>query len=139
MVKEDDVPRPKCPHIAAENSCTKKRSPVAVSQDKKLGEVQEIYEKLKSTHTGYDQERLRMWAHLIQNHLDEHISDESAMNFGYIEPSKQGVRGKMRWIFTADDLKDMYAAYEQKTLTEVLLWCDGRKVVKEDDVKTSTY
>ena len=58
----------KRPHIniAAENSCcTKKRLPVAVSQDKKLGEVQEIYEKLKSTHTGYEQERLRMWAHLI--------------------------------------------------------------------------
>ena len=50
----------------------------------------------------------------LQKSLDEHISDESAMNFGYIEPSKQGVRGKMRWIFTADDLKDMYAAYEQK-------------------------
>ena len=46
----------------------------------------------------------------LQKSLDERISDESAMNFGYIEPSKQGVRSKMRWIFTADDLKDMYAA-----------------------------
>ena len=70
----------------------------------------------------------------LQKSLDEHVSNESAMNFGYIEPSKQGVRGKMRWTFTADDLKDMYAAYEQKTQTEVLIWCDGRKVVKEDDV-----
>jgi hypothetical protein len=68
----------------------------------------------------------------IQKSLDEHVSGESDMNFGYIEPSKQGVRGKMRWIFTADDLKDMYAAYEQKKQTEILLWCDGRKVAKED-------
>ena len=52
----------------------------------------------------------------LQKSLDEHVSNESTMNFRYIEPSKQGVRGKMRWIFTADDLKDMYAAYEQKKL-----------------------
>ena len=73
----------------------------------------------------------------LQKSLKEHVSDDSDMNFGYIEPSKQGIRGKMRWIFTADDLKDMYTLYEQKTQTEVLLWCDGRKMVKEDDVPQS--
>ena len=63
----------------------------------------------------------------LQKSLKEHVSDENDMNFGYIEPSKQGVWGKMRWIFTADDLKDMYTVYEQKSQTEVLLWCDGCK------------
>ena len=43
----------------------------------------------------------------LQKSLNEHVSNESAMNFGYIEPSKQGVRRNMRWIFTADDRKDM--------------------------------
>ena len=70
----------------------------------------------------------------LQKSLKEHVSEDGDMNFSYIEPSKQGVHGKMRWIFTADDLKDMYTAYEQKTQTEVLLWCDGRKVTKDDDV-----
>ena len=48
------------------------------------------------------------------------MSDDSDMKFGYIEPGKQGIRGKVRWIFTADDLKDMYTVYEQKAQTEVL-------------------
>lgn len=50
----------------------------------------------------------------LQKSLKEHVSDDSDMKFGYIEPSKQGIRGKVRWIFTADDLDDMYTLYEQK-------------------------
>ena len=70
---------------------TKKRSPVAVSQDK-LGEVQEIYEKLKSTHTSYDQERLRMWAHLIQ--MGKHESYEVPPNQPFFKEAKSRKKDK---------------------------------------------
>ena len=73
VVKDDEVPQPKCAHVAAENG-SKKKTPAVVSQSKKLGEVQEIYEKLHSKHTSYDQEQLRMWAHLIQ--MGKHDSYE---------------------------------------------------------------
>ena len=73
----------------------------------------------------------------LQKYLKEHISDSSDMKFGYIEPGKQGIRGKMRWIFTADDIKDMYAVYGQKTQTEIILWCDGQRTTKVDDAPLS--
>lgn len=64
--KEDDVPQSKHARVATENS-TKKKTSVAVSQGKKLGEVQEICEKLKSKHASYDQERIRMWHGLFKD------------------------------------------------------------------------
>ena len=66
----------------------------------------------------------------LQGSLKDHVSDSKGKEFhvGYIEPGKQGVRGKTRWLFTGD-LLDMYSAYSGKS--EILLWCDGRKVEKE--------
>ena len=45
--EEDDVPQSKHAYVVAPENCTKKKTSVAVSQSKKLGEVQEIYKKLE--------------------------------------------------------------------------------------------
>ena len=89
MVKDDEVPQPKRAHVAAENG-SKKKTPAVVSQSKKLGEVQEIYEKLHSKHTSYDQEQLRMWAHLIQ--MGKHDSYEVPPNQPFFKDTKSQKR-----------------------------------------------
>ena len=33
----------------------------------------------------------------------------------------------MRWIFSSDDIDDMYKSYKSASKTEIILWCDGRK------------
>ena len=40
--------------------------------------------------------------------LEEHVSEDSEYDIGYIEPSKQGVRGRTAWIFDESDVQDMY-------------------------------
>ena len=60
--------------------------------------------------------------------LKNHIPNNMDFHVGYIEPGKQGIRGKMRWIFTEEDLADMYSVYRGKS--EILLWCDGRSPEK---------
>lgn len=89
--KDDDIPQSKCARVATESS-TKKKTSVAVSQVKKLGEVQEIYEKLKSKHASYDQERLRMWTHLIQ--MGKHESYESPPNQPFFKDAKSRKKSK---------------------------------------------
>ena len=39
----------------------------------------------------------------------------------YIEPSRQGMRGKHRWLHVNEDLQGIWEAKKH----EVLLWCDG--------------
>ena len=43
-----------------------------------------------------------------------------------IEPSKQGVHGKTRWIFDESDIEDMYKEYQEAKTTEIIIWCEGR-------------
>ena len=57
--------------------------------------------------------------------LKEHIPRDR-FDIGYIEAGRQGLRGKMRWIFGSDDINDMYKSYKSAGKTEVILWCDGR-------------
>ena len=47
----------------------------------------------------------------------------------YMSPGNQ----KKRWLFTDDDVKDMYHEYSGKQ--EILLWCHGKG--KPDEGKTS--
>ena len=58
--------------------------------------------------------------------LSEHIPGDK-FDIGYIEAGRQGVRGKMRWIFSSNDIDDMYKSYNSASKTEVILRCDGRK------------
>ena len=61
----------------------------------------------------------------LMDSLKGHVPNKMEFHVGYIEPSKQGIRGKMRWIFSEEDLKDMYTAYTDKS--EIILWCDGQR------------
>ena len=60
--------------------------------------------------------------------LKAYVPESTDFDMGYIEPSKQGVRGKMRWIFENEEVNDMYAAYDTAKKTEVIIWCEGRKL-----------
>jgi len=60
--------------------------------------------------------------------LKSYVPENDEFDIGYIEPSKQGARGKMRWIFGNEDVDDMYAAYDTAKKTEVIIWCEGRKL-----------
>ena len=60
----------------------------------------------------------------LQESLKEHISCDK-FGIGYIEAGRQGVRGKMRWIFSSEDINDMYKSYRSASRTEIILWCDG--------------
>ena len=62
----------------------------------------------------------------LSKSLAEHVSEEDEYDIGYIEPSKQGVRGKTRWIFDESDIKDMHEEYQEAKKTEIIIWCDGR-------------
>ena len=46
-------------------------------------------------------------------------------DIGYIEPSKQGIHGKTRWIFDENDIKDMHKEYQEANKTEIIIWPDG--------------
>ena len=35
----------------------------------------------------------------------------------------------MRWIFSSEDINDMYKSYKSASKTEIILWCDGRKQI----------
>ena len=65
--------------------------------------------------------------------LKEHISCDK-FDMGYIEAGWQGVYGKMRWIFSSEDI---YKSYKSASKTEIILWCDGRKqiAVKKDQLQ----
>ena len=64
----------------------------------------------------------------LMKSLKSYVPESDEFDIGYIEPSKQGVRGKMRWIFGNEDADDMYAAYDTAKKTEVIIWCEGRKL-----------
>ena len=59
--------------------------------------------------------------------LSEHVPDSDDFDIGYIEPGKQGIRGKTRWIFDSDDIGDMYREYQSAGKLELIIWCDGRR------------
>ena len=61
----------------------------------------------------------------ISESLAEHVPADDEYDIGYIEPSKQGVRGKTRWIFNESDIEDMYEEYNSSDKKEIILWCDG--------------
>ena len=62
--------------------------------------------------------------------LKEHIPGDT-FDVGYIEASRQGIRGKTRWIFSSDDIDDMYKSYSSACKTEIILWCHGRKQTRK--------
>ena len=62
----------------------------------------------------------------LNESLAEHVPEGGEYDIGYIEPSKQGVRGKTRWIFNESDIEDMYKEYQEAQKTEIVIWCDGR-------------
>ena len=61
----------------------------------------------------------------ISESLAKHVPTDDEYDIGYIEPSKQGVRGKTRWIFNESDIEDMYEEYKSSDKKEIILWCDG--------------
>ena len=69
--------------------------------------------------------------------LKNHIPNNMDFHVGYIEPGKQGIRGKMRWIFTEEDLADMYSIYRGKS--EILLWCDGQSPEKGTEMSRAKH
>ena len=62
----------------------------------------------------------------LSESLADHVPEGEDYDIGYIEPSKQGVRGKTRWIFDESDIEDMYKEYKEVKKTEIIIWCDGR-------------
>jgi hypothetical protein len=63
----------------------------------------------------------------LNESLAEHVPEgDDEYHIGYIEPSKQGVRGKTRWIFDESDVEDMYKEYQEAKKSEIIIWCDGR-------------
>ena len=46
--------------------------------------------------------------------------DEQCLSLGYIEPG-HGCKGKQRWLYSDEDLQEMYSIYSGKD--EILLWC----------------
>ena len=60
--------------------------------------------------------------------LKEHFSCDK-FDIGHIEAGRQGIRGKTRWIFSSEDIDDMYESYTSAGKTEIILWCDGRRQV----------
>jgi len=63
----------------------------------------------------------------LKETLSEHVPDSDDFDIGYIEPGKQGIRGKTRWIFDSDDIGDMYREYQTAGKLELIIWCDGRR------------
>ena len=59
----------------------------------------------------------------LQESLKEHILCDK-FHIGYIEAGRQGVQGKMRWIFSSENINDMYQSYKSASKTEIILWCD---------------
>ena len=74
---------------------------------------------------------------LLKEKLNEHVPDSESFDIGYIEPSRQGIRGKTRWIFDHQDIDDMYKAYESAKKKEIILWCEGRKKESSDSKRAS--
>ena len=86
---------------------------------------------------GYKVHKLRTSKHFtscmeikdqLQESLKEHLSCDK-FDIGYIEAGRQGIRGKTRWIFSSEDIHDMYESYKSAGKTEIILWCDGRRQV----------
>ena len=73
----------------------------------------------------------------LKEKLNEHVPDSESFDIGYIEPSRQGIRGKTRWIFDHQDIDDMYKAYESAKKKEIILWCEGRKKESSDSKRAS--
>ena len=59
----------------------------------------------------------------LSESLAEHVPEGKEYDIGYIEPSKQGVRGKTRWIFDESDIEDMYKEYQEAKKTEIIMTC----------------
>ena len=57
--------------------------------------------------------------------LCEHVPGNDDFDIGYITPSKQGIRGKTRWIFDNHDVEDMFREYRSAGKSEIIIWCDG--------------
>ena len=77
---------------------------------------------------------IQLKAQLMES-LEEHVPTNIGFSIGYIEPSRQGVRGKQHWIFNSDDLDDMYEAYNSAHKSEIMIWCDGVDATKANRKK----
>ena len=71
----------------------------------------------------------------LNESLAEHVPEGNEYDIGYIEPSKQGVRGKTRWTFDESDIEDMYEEYQEARKTEIIIWCEGRGKAQSGAVK----
>ena len=76
---------------------------------------------------GYKVHKLRTSKHFtscmeikdqLQESLKEHLSCDK-FDVGYIEAGRQGIRGKTRWIFSSEDIDDMYESYKSAGKTEI--------------------
>ena len=74
----------------------------------------------------------------LKETLSEHVPDSDNFDIGDIEPGRQGIRGKTRWIFDADDIEDMYREYQSAGKFELIIWCDGRRQDCEASKKRPT-
>ena len=73
----------------------------------------------------------------LKEKLNEHAPDSESFDIGYIEPSRQGIRRKTRWIFYHEDIDDVYKAYESAKKKEKILWGEGRKKENSDSKRAS--
>lgn len=74
----------------------------------------------------------------LKETLSGHVPSSNDFDIGYIAPSKQGIRGKTRWIFDSHDIEDMYREYRAAGKTELILWCDGHTQTSGSTNKRST-
>lgn len=57
---------------------------------------------------------------LLDNFKELKPVDEQSLSIGYVEPG-HGYKGKQRWLYSDEDLQEMYSIYSGKK--EILLWC----------------
>ena len=57
---------------------------------------------------------------LVESFEELHSQDDSGLSVGYVEPG-HGFKGKQRWLYSNEDLCEMYSTYSGKK--EILIWC----------------
>lgn len=64
--------------------------------------------------------RAQLASKLIDSFDVLHPIDENGLSMGYVEPG-HGYKGKQRWLYSDEDLREMYSTYSGKK--EILMWC----------------
>ena len=65
-----------------------------------------------------------MQSQLIKDFGDVLSSKEEEIELGYIKPG-HGAKGRTQWIFTEEDIEDMYKEHSEKT--EIIVWVFRRQ------------